>query len=361
MALSANLLTFALGWVLSGRVLTSLVGHVRGWEDAELAAKRCSRIFMLSDLALISALVLLARATGSTAIAAVLAGIGQAPWAVTAAASALLVVAAAARCALPPFSHWLLRSLSTPTPVSALMHGGFVNAGGFLLLRFAPVMEAAPALRLTAVAIGLFAALYGVAAMSVRPDIKGALAASTVSQMGFMIASCGLGYYAAALWHLMAHGLFKGWLFLSSGSSAGIERNRPVVTLSGWAALSISTVTLVLGSILLRMFGEAPVPLLLAFATGAGVAVAARKSLRIIGAGALLVAAAAIGAESMRQWLLPSGPAPISAQAQLTIAAGMLGLWLALRFVAARGLPPALFVRLLNISSLKPAHSGAQA
>ena len=71
------------------------------------------------------------------------------------------MIAAAARCALPPFSGWLLSSMTAPTPVSALMHAGLVNAGGFLLLRFAPALEAAPLARIAAMALGLLAALYG--------------------------------------------------------------------------------------------------------------------------------------------------------------------------------------------------------
>ena len=146
---------------------------------------------------------------------------------VTLTAALLLLIAAAARCALPPFAGWLLSSMTAPTPVSALMHAGLVNAGGFLLIRFAPVFEAAPIARAAAVAIGLVAALYGVGVMSVRPDIKRSLAGSTVSQMGFMIMSCGLGAYAAALWHIVAHGLFKAWLFLGSGSSVGMRGDKP--------------------------------------------------------------------------------------------------------------------------------------
>ena len=156
----------------------------------------------------------------------------------------LLVIAAAARCAVPPFSGWLLSSMTAPTPVSALMHAGLVNAGGFLLIRFAPVLEAAPVARAVAMLLGLFGAIYGVGIMMVRPDIKRSLAGSTVSQMGFMIASCGLGYFAAALWHLTAHGLFKAWLFLTAGSRVGIEQNRPQGGLDLTAAATVALVTL---------------------------------------------------------------------------------------------------------------------
>lgn len=247
MVLAGDLITFAIGWVLSGRVLVGLVGHVRHWDEARAAAARASRAFLVSDTAIVLAAIVTVGLTGTTAIVpaiATLAGLGTLASTLV---SALVLVAAMARCALPPFAKWLLGSLSTPTPVSALMHGGFVNAGGFLLIRFGPVLEAAPAVQLAAVLIGLGAAVYGILVMSVRPDVKGSLAASTVSQMGFMIASCGLGFYAAALWHLVAHGLFKAWLFLTSGSCIGIEQYRPQVEMTPFAAAIVAIVTLCAG------------------------------------------------------------------------------------------------------------------
>ena len=107
--------------------------------------------------------------------------------------------------------------METPTPVSALLHAGIVNAGGFLLLRFADLMASAPAVSLVIAAIGALTAVIGSAIMISQTSIKSALAYSTVGQMGFMMLQCGLGAYSAAVVHLVGHSLYKAHAFLSSG------------------------------------------------------------------------------------------------------------------------------------------------
>ncbi len=139
-----NLLVLAAAWCASGWLLASLIGHSGRWAEAHAAARRARHAFFLGDAALITALGILGWHAQSSEVAAVLASAVTLPAPLAAVAALLLVVAAAARCALPPFSGWLLSSMTAPTPVSALMHAGLVNAGGFLLIRFAPVLEAAP-------------------------------------------------------------------------------------------------------------------------------------------------------------------------------------------------------------------------
>lgn len=216
---AADVISLAAAWVASGALLARLIGHVPSWVEAEAAARRARRAFLIGDSALLLALALLAAGTDSLSIAAIVAAAPALSGPVVGTALALLLVAAVSRSAVPPFHKWLMGSMTAPTPISALMHAGLVNAGGFLLIRFAPVLEAAPAIKLAAVALGAFGALFGTGVMLVRPDVKRALGGSTVAQMGFMVMSCGLGAYAAALWHLIAHGLFKAWLFLGSGST----------------------------------------------------------------------------------------------------------------------------------------------
>jgi len=111
-----------------------------------------------------------------------------------------------------------------PTPVSALMHAGIVNAGGFLFNRFAPVFIHAPDALHLAFLVGLVTALIGSALMLTQNDIKKSLGYSTMGQMGFMIMECGLGAFSLAVYHLIAHGLFKATLFLGSGSVIGDTR-----------------------------------------------------------------------------------------------------------------------------------------
>lgn len=364
-----NLALLGAAWCASGVLLAGLIGHNAGWKEAAIAARRARLAFLVGDAALLAALGLLGWQTGSLQIDAALAGAAALPPILAHAAALLLVVAAAARCALPPFSGWLLSSMTAPTPVSALMHAGLVNAGGFLLIRFAPVLEAAPLARTAAVVIGLGAAIYGIGIMMVRPDVKRALAGSTVSQMGFMIMSCGLGAYAAALWHIIAHGLFKAWLFLGSGSTVGMKTAGRAAALSGPAALAIAAGTVgVALSILLFGEGDASlVPLLLGLATAVatliislGGKVPVRTKLTLVltiaaliglhGAG-LAIAGAAIGANAAP--LLPEWPL-------LALLIVFLGAWAwqQHRVATGRGLPLPLYVHLINAGALPATGKG---
>ncbi|MCL4105188.1 UNVERIFIED_CONTAM: hypothetical protein GTU68_018895 [Idotea baltica] len=122
--------------------------------------------------------------------------------------------------------------MEAPTPVSALLHAGVVNAGGFLLIRFADVMLLSPLVLAGLVLIGGFTALFGGLVMLTQPTVKASLAWSTVAQMGFMILQCGLALFPLALLHIVAHSLYKAHAFLSSGSAvasvASIARPGPV-------------------------------------------------------------------------------------------------------------------------------------
>lgn len=130
-----------------------------------------------------------------------------------------------------PFSNWLPVTMTAPTPVSAMMHAGFVNAGGILFARFSLLYCQNQQLLTLMFLIGSFTMVYGSLKMLVQTDIKRSLAYSTISQMGFMILQCGLGAFSVAMFHLIAHSLFKSSLFLGSGSvindSKGIYLSEP--------------------------------------------------------------------------------------------------------------------------------------
>jgi NAD(P)H-quinone oxidoreductase subunit 5 len=129
--------------------------------------------------------------------------------------------------------------METPTPVSALLHAGVINAGGFLLIRFADVMLLAPGVLAILVMVGGFTALFGGLVMLTQPAVKTSLAWSTVAQMGFMILQCGLALFPLALLHILAHSLYKAHSFLASGGAvevvAAIRRPGPVAIPSGAA------------------------------------------------------------------------------------------------------------------------------
>ncbi|HQT61131.1 MAG TPA: proton-conducting transporter membrane subunit [Acidiphilium sp.] len=348
---AGNALVFLPVWVASGQLLAGLIGHA-GTPAAAAAAQQARRAFVIGDAALLAALALLGAHTGSPDIAAMINGAASLPAALQGLAAGLLLLAAMARSALPPFSAWLMRSMTAPTPVSALMHAGLVNAGGFLLIRFAAVLAAAPAVQALAIGAGLFAAFWGGFLQLVRPEIKQSLAGSTIAQMGFMILTCGLGGDAAALWHLFAHGLFKAWLFLGSGAAIGpvLRPARPQ-----GAAITAIAALLALAAIAWLdahglVTGAALLPTALAIATGVGATLSAGtkrmflllpvlSGLYLAGLGATEALLAAPPTAS------PGGDGLVFALAALFLAGGVAQ---ALLRQGGTGLPRPLHVRLLN-------------
>jgi NAD(P)H-quinone oxidoreductase subunit 5 len=137
----------------------------------------------------------------------------------------LLFVGAMTQCGLWPFHRWLTSSLNSPTPVSAMMHAGLVNGGGFLLARFAPLYLNTPKILTLLFVFGLVSAIIGTAWKLMQNDIKRMLACSTIGQMGFMVMQCGLGLFPAAIAHLCWHGFFKAYLFQAAGAAAQEKRH----------------------------------------------------------------------------------------------------------------------------------------
>jgi NADH-quinone oxidoreductase subunit L len=133
---------------------------------------------------------------------------------------ALLVFAGAVgKSAQFPLHVWLPDAMEGPTPVSALIHAAtMVNAGVYMVARANPLFAAAPEVMVVVAGVGIFTALLAASIAMTQTDIKRVLAYSTLSQLGYMFASLGVGAYTAAIFHLMTHGFFKGLLFLGSGS-----------------------------------------------------------------------------------------------------------------------------------------------
>ena len=235
--LSGNLFQLALAWAATSLGLYRLLLFYRQRPAAILAARKKFIASRIGDLCLVGAMVLAYRAFGSLDFAA----IQQGATALHDAAvipggihglAALLVVAGVLKCAQFPLHGWLLEVMETPTPVSALLHAGIINAGGFLLLRFADVLLlSGPALNGLLLAGGI-TALFGSLVMMTQTSVKVSLAYSTIAQMGFMLLQIGLGAFSAALLHLVAHSLYKAHAFLSSGSVIDLQRS-PGATASG--------------------------------------------------------------------------------------------------------------------------------
>jgi NAD(P)H-quinone oxidoreductase subunit 5 len=132
---------------------------------------------------------------------------------------ALVALAALLKCAQLPFHGWLIQVMEAPTPVSALLHAGVVNLGGFVLLRFAPAVDRAAETRALLVGAGTATAVIAALVMTTRVSVKVSLAWSTCAQMGFMLMQCGLGLWEMALLHLLAHSLYKAHAFLGAGGT----------------------------------------------------------------------------------------------------------------------------------------------
>ncbi|CAL76119.1 putative NADH dehydrogenase (NADH quinone oxidoreductase)(nuoL3-like) [Bradyrhizobium sp. ORS 278] len=229
LAISGNLLQFTLAWSATSLALHRLLVFYAERPAAVIAARKKFIASRLGDLFLVTAMVLLYAAFGSldyqTMFSAAKAMRAQetVPLGIQIAA-VLMVFAGLLKSAQFPLHGWLIEVMETPTPVSALLHAGIINAGGFLVLRFTDVVTLSLAsLDLLAV-VGGFTALFGSVVMLTQTSIKVSLAWSTIAQMGFMMLECGLGAFAAALLHIVAHSLYKAHAFLSSGSVIDIAR-----------------------------------------------------------------------------------------------------------------------------------------
>jgi NAD(P)H-quinone oxidoreductase subunit 5 len=225
--ISGNLLQFAVAWMAVSLCLHPLLVFYPERPGALLAARKKFIFSRLGDLCLLGAIgliyvefhtwdfqVLFERARAAAGEGKDYGVIGF-----------LLVLCALLKSAQFPFHSWLPDTMETPTPVSALMHAGIINAGGFLILRLSPLVVLSPGAMLLLVVVGGFTALFASLTMLTHASVKRALAFSTVAQMGFMMLECGLGAFSLAVLHLTAHSLYKAHAFLSSGSVVEVSRS----------------------------------------------------------------------------------------------------------------------------------------
>jgi NAD(P)H-quinone oxidoreductase subunit 5 len=260
LVIAGNILQLALAWVATSLFLHKLLLHYPNRVAAQRAAHKKWITARIGDGALLIAVVLLFARYDTGDIAEILAaarmGEGQAG---TGWIAAALAIAAILKSAQFPTHGWLTEVMETPTPVSALLHAGVINAGGFLLIRFADVMLLAPAVLAVLVMVGGFTALFGSLVMLTQSAVKTSLAWSTVAQMGFMILQCGLALFPLALLHIVAHSLYKAHAFLASGmavdSVAEIRRPGPVAIPNGLAVGRAFIFALIIYGIVAFLFG----------------------------------------------------------------------------------------------------------
>ena len=257
LVLADNLLFLYIAWELVGLGSYLLIGH---WWERRSAAEAAKKAFIttrIGDVGLLIGIILLFRATGTFDISDIIemAQAGAIGHGTLTASALLLFMGAMGKSAQFPFHVWLPDAMEGPTPVSALIHAAtMVAAGVYLVARMLPLFELAPVVMLVVAVIGLITFLYAGTLALVMTDIKRALAYSTVSHLGLMMLSLGAFGLAAAIFHLVAHGVSKAMLFLGAGSvmhgmdeetdmrlMGGLRRTMPLTALTfiiGAAALA---------------------------------------------------------------------------------------------------------------------------
>ncbi len=328
---AGNLVHFVGAWVATSLCLHRLLLFYGDRVQAVRAARKKFIIARTSDTALFGAATLLYIGYGTIDIATILnaARGGVVPTGVAWAAG-LLALAAILKSAQFPVHGWLTEVMETPTPVSALLHAGVINGGGFLLIRFADVMLLSPGVLAVLVMIGGFTALFGGLAMLTQSAVKNSLAWSTIAQMGFMIMQCGLALFPLALLHIVAHSLYKAHAFLASGTAvdlvAAIPRPGPVAIPGGRAVLTAFAAALSIYALIGFAFGfetKSPQAIALgailifgvAYLLAQGLADAAPRMLtRYIALYAIAASISYFGLQTGSEWLtsatLPATPAP---------------------------------------------------
>lgn len=211
-AAAPNAIVLAIGWVVASGAMIALITLGGRTAQARVALRRSLIAFGIGDVALVAAVVIVT--AGPVTALSDLAAVDAAPALVV---GVLIAIAAITRAASVPLHGWLPATLAAPTPVSAILHAGFVNAGALLLLRFAPLGAWTTPI-IVGIAGGLTVVIAG-SAMLTRPDVKGRLVHSTAAQMGFMLLACAIGAWPLALLHVVGHALYKSYRFLAAGSA----------------------------------------------------------------------------------------------------------------------------------------------
>lgn len=313
--LADHWLVLIAAWALIGFFLEQLLCFYPERPFAMLAAHKKHIADRIADVLLIAAAALAWWQTGSGALSDLFAYVADNEISLALQLSAVfLVLAVVIRTAIFPVHGWLIQVMEAPTPVSALLHAGVVNLSGFVLIRFAPMLEASAAARWLLVTFGLLTALLAGLVMLTRISIKVRLAWSTVAQMGFMILECGLGLYTLAAMHLLGHSLYKAHAFLSASS---IVQQNKLQQLRGPGVISPISLLLApaiaIGSIMLVQYVMAPAAwpwwwnaiLALAWAPLLWIDTSAGQPLRRVLSGAGMIAALALIASLLHH--LPFG------------------------------------------------------
>ena len=221
LVLANNYLGLYVGWEGVGLASYLLIGFWYHKPSAATAAKKAFVVNRVGDVGLALAMFAMFATFGTISFAGVFNATPSAGEGALTAIGLLLLLGACGKSAQVPLQSWLGDAMEGPTPVSALIHAAtMVTAGVYLIVRSHPIYDHAPGAQAGVVAVGAVTLLFGAIVGCAKDDIKKALAASTMSQIGYMVLAAGLGPagYAFAIMHLLTHGFFKAGLFLGAGS-----------------------------------------------------------------------------------------------------------------------------------------------
>jgi NAD(P)H-quinone oxidoreductase subunit 5 len=355
MTLASNLAMFFLAWVCTSWGLHKLLTYYPNRRKARQAALKKFLISRLGDVFLLVSLILIYRVFNTLEfyelfrLANNLKGqatnLGELNF-----AAIFLVLGGVTKSAQFPFHTWLPETMESPTPVSAFMHAGIINAGGYLMIRLSPLIDPFPVALHLLVVFGAITAALGGVVMLTQTSIKRSLAFSTIAQMGMMMLQCGLGSYSTAMLHIVAHALYKSYAFLNSGSIgqgdqvAFSGRTQRLITQRGFVEpLGVGLLAMVAGIVLWQVspandsvsaskvllwfiFGLAITPVV------ARLAIDAKRPLLAIATGVGLVAIYFTLSLAMELYLaqVVPGKSPYSPAVTYTVAAFVAFLFLAL-------------------------------
>ena len=214
-----NYLMLYVGWEAVGLCSYALIGFWYKKPSAAGAAKKAFIVNRVGDLGFGLGVMMIWTTLGSLNFTEVFGKVGGLPEATATIIALLLFAGAIGKSAQFPLHVWLPDAMEGPTPVSALIHAAtMVNAGVYMVARSNPIFAHAPTAMFVVACIGIFTAIFAAAIALTQNDIKKVLAYSTVSQLAYMFTGLGVGAWAAAIFHLVSHGFFKGLLFMGSGS-----------------------------------------------------------------------------------------------------------------------------------------------
>ncbi|HEY7721497.1 MAG TPA: NADH-quinone oxidoreductase subunit L [Pedococcus sp.] len=221
LVLADSYLLLYVGWEGVGLASYLLIGFWNYNPAYATAANKAFVVNRVGDFGLSVAIMIMFVTYGAVDFATVSAGVEGTSEATLTAIGLMLLLGACGKSAQFPLQSWLGDAMAGPTPVSALIHAAtMVTAGVYLVVRSNFIFNASPDAQLAVVVVGAITLLFGAIVGCAKDDIKKALAASTMSQIGYMMLAAGLGPvgYAFAIFHLITHGFFKAGMFLGAGS-----------------------------------------------------------------------------------------------------------------------------------------------